>query len=124
MGYDFTMHQERQLIARCESTVATLMTTMAAHGYRLERSFDLRDALRDHLDCTCPYHGTARCTCQYVVFLAYEQNTNTPPVVLTVHERDGLTRVRVDTAPLGGPLAWPLLAALDEAETAHLGETV
>ena len=108
------MHQERQLIARCESAVATLMTMMAAHGYRLERSFDLRDALRDHLDCTCPYHGTARCTCQYVVFLAYEQNTNTPPVVLTVHERDGLTRVRVDTAPLGGPLSRPLLVALDE----------
>jgi len=91
------------------------MTTMAAHGYRLERSFDLRNALHDHPDCTCPHHGTSQCTCQYVVLLAYDLKTTTPPVVLTAHERDGVTRVRVDTGPLGGALPWPLFAALDEA---------
>ncbi|HEY4723410.1 MAG TPA: hypothetical protein VII92_16265, partial [Anaerolineae bacterium] len=83
------MHQERQLSASCEQTVGILMTTMAAHGYRLERSFDLRNALHDHPDCTCPHHGTSQCTCQYVVLLAYDLKTTTPPVVLTAHERDG-----------------------------------
>ncbi len=109
------MYQERQLTASCEQTVTLLTATLAAHGYRLERSYDLRMALHNHPECSCPHHGTAQCTCQYVVLLAYEQSATTPPVVITAHERDGLTRLRAETSLFGGALTWPLLTALDEA---------
>ena len=109
------MIQEQQLIATCEQTVAILTATTAAHGYRLERSFDLRSALHDHPDCPCPHHGTSQCTCQYVVLLAYESATISPPAVITAHECDGVTRLRVTSGQPGGTLSWQLLAALDEA---------
>ncbi len=109
------MYPEQHLIATCEQTVAMLTATMASHGYRLERSFDLRSALHNHPDCPCPHHGTSQCTCQYVVLLAYEPATGVPPAVITAHECDGLTRVRVTAGQPGARLSWPLLAALDEA---------
>jgi hypothetical protein len=88
---------------------------MALHSIRLERSFDLRMALHNHPDRRCPHHGTVQCTCQYVVFLAYEEAADAPPAVLTVHECDGIRRMRVVTSEPGGRLSWPLFAALDEA---------
>jgi hypothetical protein len=109
------MYQERQLPITSEQAVTLLTLTLAAHGYRLERSFDLRSALHNQSDCPCPHHGTAQCTCQYVVLLAYEQAAATPPVVITAHERDGLTRLRVEPGLPGSVLTWPLLTALDEA---------
>lgn len=109
------MNRELTLASTCEQTVVMLTAVMALHGYRLERSFDLRSALHDQPDCPCPHHGTAQCSCQYVVLLAYEQTTTAPPAVITAHECDGLTRVRVTPDQLGGKLSWPLLAVLDEA---------
>jgi hypothetical protein len=94
-----------------------LIATMALHSVRLERSFDLRSALHDQPDCPCPHHGTAQCTCQYVVLLAYEPAVTAPPAVITAHECDGITRVRVTASGPGGRLPWLLLAALDEALT-------
>ncbi len=111
------MPQERQLNIPCEQTISILIAAMQLHEYRLERSFDLRSALHDRPDCPCPHHGTAQCTCQYVVLLAYEPATVSPPAVITAHECDGITRVRVATSEPGGKLSWPLLAALDEALT-------
>ena len=109
------MQRDLTLAFRCEQTIAILISTMALHSIRLERSFDLRSALNDHPDCPCPHHGTARCTCQYVVLLAYEEAASAPPVVLTAHECDGITRVHVIADHPGERLSWPLLAALDEA---------
>ena len=109
------MYPEQQVIASCEQTVSILIATMALHGYRLERSFDLRSALHDHPGCPCPHHGTAQCTCQYVVLLAYEPSVIAPPAVITAHECDGVTRLRVTAGQPGARLSWPLLAALDEA---------
>ncbi len=109
------MNQERQLTASCERAVTLLTATLAAHGYRLERSFDLRMALHNHLECSCSHHGTAQCTCQYVVLLAYEQSSTTPPVVITAHEQDGITWLRAEPCLPGITLTWPLLTALDEA---------
>ncbi len=111
------MDQERQLGIPCEQTLSVLLAIMPLHGIRLERSFDLRSALRDQLDCPCPHHGTTRCTCQYVVLLAYEPATAALPTVITAHECDGITRVRVAASEVGGRLSWPLLVALDEALT-------
>ncbi len=110
------MQRDLTLAFPCEQTLSLLTSTMAAHGIRLERSFDLRSALHDQPDCPCPHHGTAQCTCQYVVLLAYESAIGTPPAVITAHDCDGITRVRAATEP-GGRLSWPLLAALDEAFT-------
>jgi hypothetical protein len=92
-----------------------LVSTLAVHGIRLERSFDLRSALHDQPECPCPHHGTLHCTCQFVVLLVYEPATTTPPAVITAHECDGITRVRVAAGEPGGRLSWPLLAAFDEA---------
>lgn len=87
MGY----HQS--IAATCEQTVTALSHILIAQGYRLERSFDLRSALRDQHDCPCPYHGTSDCHCQYLVLLAYEQATPAPPIVITAHECEEITHL-------------------------------
>jgi hypothetical protein len=87
MGY----HQS--IAATCEQTVAALTDILIAQGYQLERSFDLRSALRDQRDCPCPYHGVNDCGCQYLVLLAYEQTMPAPPIVITAHECEGITQV-------------------------------
>jgi hypothetical protein len=109
------MQRDLTLAFPCEQTIAILISTMTLHGIRLERSFDLRAALHDQPDCPCPHHGTAQCTCQYVVLLAYEPATTAPPAVITTHECDGITRVRIAASEPGGRLSWLLLIALDEA---------
>lgn len=109
------MHQELVLAATCEQTVSILIRTMSRHGYRLERSFDLRNALDHHPDCPCPHHGTLQCTCQYVVLLAYGPTLNAQPTAITVHECDGLTRVRVADGLLDDASAQLLVTAFDEA---------
>ncbi len=109
------MDYHQSIAATCEQTIAALSAVLSAHGYRLERSFDLRSALNDQPDCPCPHHGTAQCTCQYVVLLVYEEAASTSPVPLTAHECDGVTRVQMIVNQSGERLSWPLLAALDEA---------
>jgi hypothetical protein len=103
------------LPATCEQTVTALTATLARHGYRVERSFDLRSALDHQPDCPCPHHGTERCTCQYVVLLIYETTTLVPPALATAHECDGVTRLRVEAGQPGGRLSAHLLSAFDEA---------
>ncbi len=115
------MDQERNLTTPCEQTISTLIAILAIHGIRLERSFDLRSALHERSDCPCPHHGTTECACQYVVLLAYEPATLASPAVLTAHECDGITRVRIASEP-GGNLSWRLLVALDEALTTAMAD--
>ncbi len=86
------MDYHQSITATCEQTIAVLSAVFSAHGYRLERSFDLRSALNDQPDCPCPHHGTVQCTRQYVVLLAYEEAASASPVALTAHEGDGVTR--------------------------------
>lgn len=86
--------------ATCEQTVAALSDMLIAQGYRLERSFDLRSALRDQIDYPCPYHDVSDCECQYLVLLAYEQATPAPPIVITAHECEGITHVSIEGAQL------------------------
>ena len=109
------MPQEFVLTATCEQTVSILIAALTQRGYRLERSFDLRDALQHHADCACPHHGTSKCNCQYRVLLAYGQTLTTPPSVITIHECDGLTQVRALELPIDDASAQPLLTALSEA---------
>src|SRR3990172_7582723 len=112
------MNVDQTLPATCEQTVSLLAATLAQHGYRVERSFDLQSALHPHADCPCPHHGTVHCTCQYMVLLIYEAATLTPPALATAHECDGITRLHVEAGQPGGRLSPKLVAALDEAMSA------
>jgi len=112
------------------ATVAQAATaTLTRRGFSVVRSFDLRAALAVHSDCECPYHGTAQCTCQFVVLLVYGDPTTgsgqdaAQPVVLTVHCRDNRTQAQVvhDANMIPDPrLAEQVMAALVEtALTVH-----
>ena len=70
----------------CDEMVPAIRRELAAAGFRVEQSFDLRSALALVPNCTCPHHGTALCDCQYNVLLIYGQ---TPmPASLIVHGHD------------------------------------
>lgn len=81
----------------CDQVVNLLTRSLAARGYDVHRSFDLqsaRDSLKDPESCPCPHHGTAECTCQYVVLQVsvYEDE----PVSLVIHGHDDVTRLSID----------------------------
>jgi len=83
-----------------ETAADVVTAALARRGLRVVRTFDLRSALAAHAgheassaDCDCPYHGTARCTCQFVVLLVYGEAD--APVVVNAHSRDAQTWVQV-----------------------------
>ncbi len=83
-----------------EAAAQMVIAALTRHGLRVERTFDLRSALAGHnghdassWDCTCPYHGTDRCTCQFIVLLVYGETG--APVVVNAHSHDAETRVRI-----------------------------
>ena len=98
------MDYHQSIAAPCEQTVAALASALNAHGYRLERSFDLRRtrqaASTDHD--------------QYVVLLAYEQDASAPPIVITAHEGAGLTYLNASTVLPDELLARSVIVAIDE----------
>ena len=77
--------------------VLRLTSSLSELGYQVTRSFDLQDAraeLRAPEECPCPHHGSAACTCQYVVLLV-----NLPgeaPATLVIHGHDNRTLVSVE----------------------------
>ena len=73
----------------CEESTAQAVRLLAEAGLPIVRSFDLRSARAAHADCTCPHHGTAQCTCQFVVLLVYGQGGS--PATLVAHGHDGQT---------------------------------
>lgn len=86
----------------CREAAEQLSRDLAEAGLRVTRSFDLqsaRQALRDPEDCPCPHHGTADCTCQYVVLLVGLGNE--PPLTLVAHGHDGATHLSMDAAGPG-----------------------
>jgi hypothetical protein len=103
------------IAATCEQTAVALSRLLSAQGYRLERSFDLRSALRDQRDCACPYHETSECGCQYLVLLAYELTTSAPPIVITAHECEGITQLVIEGPQLQFILGVDLQQALTAA---------
>ena len=114
----------------CGETAAQAATAaLTRHGFRVVRSFDLRSAMSTHADCTCPYHGTAQCNCQFVVLLVYSEAGD--PVVVTAHSPDALARVQIvrDVTTRPDPRwAEQVMAALVEAalplQTAPVAEVV
>jgi len=103
-----------------ERTAQAVTAALNRRGLRVVRSFDLRSVLaaRTHhqappCDCGCEFRDTARCDCQYVVWLVY--GNGGAPVTVTVHSRAGLARVEI-VSPVSGifrtalPLPDPHLA--------------
>ncbi|HKZ55117.1 MAG TPA: hypothetical protein VJ123_06530 [Anaerolineales bacterium] len=105
-----------RLDLRNEAAVRALSEALAARSLTLLRSFDLRLALTAHEECACPYHGTAHCTCQYVILLVYG-DAGEPPAVLSAHSFAAQTDIRfVQTAE------WQASADLQESVNAALLE--
>ena len=84
-----------------ETAAQAATETLTRRGFRVVRSFDLRSALAPltaHVDCECPHHGTAKCTCQFVVLLVYgdpSAGSGGAPVVITAHSRDAQAQVQL-----------------------------
>ncbi|MEW5956257.1 MAG: hypothetical protein AB1801_00920 [Chloroflexota bacterium] len=108
------------LNADSETAAQSVTAILTRQGYRVLRTFDLRSALDTHDDCACPYHGTDRCTCQFVVLLVYGDAAE--PVVVTAHSRDTQTHLQIVQDALARPdprLARQVMAGLREAALAH-----
>ena len=101
-----------------DSTVVAVWSALLRRGYHVVRSFDLHNAAANHTHgCACPYHGTSRCTCQYVVLLAYPPGMlSSPPRVFIVHTYQRVTWVKLQPdKSIGAGEAHLLLSALAEA---------
>ena len=111
------------LLFDCNGETAAQAATdfLTRRSFRVVRSFDLHSALAAHADCECPHHGTAQCTCQFVVLLAYgdpSTGSGGAPVVVTAHSRDAQAQVQIvrDAAARPDPrLVEQVMAALFEA---------
>jgi hypothetical protein len=104
---------------------------LTRRGFRVVRSFDLRSALAPltaHVDCECPHHGTAKCTCQFVVLLVYGDPSAEPalslskgsggaPVVITTHSQDAQAQVQIVRPTGTGEAVRDLKAVRDDANS-------
>jgi hypothetical protein len=93
-----SMDYHQSIAAPCEQTVAALSQALSAHGYRLERSFDLRRTRQAVGDD------------QYLVLLAYAQDVAAPPIVITAQAGASLTHLSAS----GDCLAPAVVAAFEE----------
>jgi len=88
------------LLFDCNGETAAQAATdsLTRRDFRVVRSFDLRSAMAAHAGCECPHHGTAQCTCQFVVLLIYgdpSAGSGGAPVVITAHSRDAQAQVQI-----------------------------
>lgn len=111
------------LLFDCNGETAAQAATdsLTRRDFRVVRSFDLRSAMAAHAGCECPHHGTAQCTCQFVVLLIYgdpSTGSGGAPVVITAHSRGAQAQVQVvhDANARPDPrLVEQVMAALFEA---------
>jgi hypothetical protein len=105
-----------------EQAARMVVDELTRRGFHVVRSFDLNVATDGR--CDCPYHGTARCTCQYVVLLVYGAHGS--PAVVTAHSRDDHAHLDIVTdpnAPADSELVDQVVAALAGAGGAFTGAT-
>jgi len=74
-----------------EKAAQLAQRSLGQRGLQVVRSFDLLGSESDA--CSCRYHGTPRCTCQYSVLLVYPAAG--PPAVVTVHGHESHTRLEI-----------------------------
>lgn len=82
-------HRTLSIPLACNEAVSRLSAALQQAGFRVERSFDLqsaRAALRVPSACPCPHHGTAECSCQYVVMLVARDGG--APLSLVAHGQE------------------------------------
>jgi hypothetical protein len=97
----------------CDEAVAWAARKLEQSGFQLVRTFDLQAARLAHLDCPCPHHGTAQCTCQMVVLLVYQGDT--PPATMVIHgneETCGFYLINIPQQPVRPPLEKDIQEAL------------
>lgn len=99
----------------CDEATAQALTLLSQAGLSVVRSFDLRSARSAHTVCTCPHHGTAECTCQYIVLLVYAREG--APITLVVHGQNGRTEFSFVDNPQQHADPW-LLAQIAATVTA------
>lgn len=73
----------------CDEAVAEVVQQLALSNLQVLRTFDFQISGINSTQCTCPYHGTDRCDCQFVVLLVYQDKLR--PTSLVVHGQDGKT---------------------------------
>ena len=73
----------------CDDAVQWITEQFKNAGLQTVRTFDLQDARHDYEECPCPHHGTARCDCQMVVLLVYQDRHQ--PISIIAHGNDGKT---------------------------------
>lgn len=67
-------------------------------GMQVIRSFDLQTAKSSHKNCTCPHHGDAKCDCQLVVLLVYDDQGSLLKVI--AHSKDHNTHFALIDPPI------------------------
>ncbi|MBZ0309179.1 MAG: hypothetical protein K8I82_24150 [Anaerolineae bacterium] len=85
----------------CSPAIAVrqVTETLRAAGFRVNQFFNLQVASRMHSTCDCPYHGTARCTCQVAVLLVYATGGRTPLTLLIHGHEDQSLIIFTDSLP-------------------------
>ena len=99
------------LESHCSQFLAILKCELVAGGISVVQSFDLKStrALQD--ECTCPHHGSNKCTCELVVLLLYRAVGG--PLTLTLDGHDGQTNVYLNEEP-GGVLRVGSIKAVEQ----------
>ena len=73
----------------CEQVDRWVRESLSRAGLRVVPTFDLQIARLAHPDCSCPHHGTEKCSCQLVILLVYGKQAE--PATLVIHGQDGKT---------------------------------
>ena len=105
----------------CEEAVHWASLRLEQRGFQTVRTFDLQTARLAHLDCPCPYHGTAQCNCQMVVLLVYQGNS--APVTTVVHGTDETSWFYLINIPQQ-PVEQQLGKNIEEALSLEFGEKI
>lgn len=72
-----------------ERVIPELLQRLQCQGLHVVTTFDFQLARAPHVECSCPYHGTENCNCQYVVLLVYEPQYGYAVYrTITVHGQD------------------------------------
>ncbi len=79
----------------CEQVDAWARQKLTGAGFRIVQTFDLQAARLSHSECSCPHHGTDKCTCQMVILLVYGKRGD--PATLIIHGQDGKTSLSLAT---------------------------
>jgi len=77
--------------AYCSQYVVPLKKELEAEGFVVFQSFDLQSTRVIHETCSCPRHGSEKCTCELVVFLLYRPIGG--PITLILDGCDGFTNI-------------------------------